>query len=132
MLTKKQLALLSLGTSLSFWDIFNVPYIENYASKYIGEVSSVLILSAEMMGYFLGGFVNGLIATKYGRKVGLLSSMILIALGSLIGLLSINNIQLIIAELLIGIGIEGEVATVPSYVSEMVTKDFRGRAVGYT
>jgi len=68
MLSKKQLALLSLGTSLSFWDIFNVPYIENYASKAIGEVSSTLILSAEMIGYFLGGMVNGYIASKYGRK----------------------------------------------------------------
>jgi len=132
MLSKKQLALLSLGTSLSFWDIFNVPYIENYASKAIGEVSSVLILSAEMIGYFLGGAVNGYIASKYGRKKGLLLSMFLIAIGSLIGFLSFNEIELIVAELIIGIGIEGEVATVPSYVSEMVSKDFRGRAVGYT
>ena len=132
MLSKKQLALLSFGTSLSFWDIFNVPYIENYASKAIGEVSSTLILSAEMIGYFLGGMINGYIASKYGRKKGLLLSMFLIALGSLIGFLSFNEIELIVAELIIGIGIEGEVATVPSYVSEMVSKDFRGRAVGYT
>jgi len=132
MLSKKQLALLALGTSLSFFDIFNVPYIENYASKAIGEVSSTLILAAEMIGYFLGGIINGYIASKYGRKTGLLLSMLLIAIGSLIGFLSLSVAQLIIAELIIGIGIEGEVATVPSYVAEMSSKDFRGRAVGYT
>ncbi|MBB5255032.1 MFS transporter [Sulfurisphaera ohwakuensis] len=132
MLSKRQLALLSLGTSLSFWDIFNVPYIENFASKNLGEVSSVLILSAEMIGYFIGGVLNGFFATKFGRKPGLLLSMFLIALGSLIGFFSFSPIQLVIAELIIGIGIEGEVAIVPSYVSEMVSKDFRGRAVGLT
>jgi len=42
--------------------------------------------------------------------------MFLIALGSLIGFLSFNEIELIVAELVIGIRIEGEVATVPSYV----------------
>lgn len=130
MLTKKQLALLSIGTSLSFWDIFNVPYIENYASQAIGEVSSVLILAAEMSGYFTGGIVNGYIASKYGRKKGLILSMLLIAIGSLVGFLSTSVSQLIIAEFLIGLGIEGEVAIVPSYVSEMSPKDFRGRAVG--
>jgi len=132
MLSKKQLALLSLGTSLSFFDIFNVPYIENYASKSIGEVSSTLILAAEMIGYFLGGPINGHIASKYGRKTGLLLSMLLIVFGSLIGFLSFSVVQLILAELIIGIGIEGEVATVPAYVAEMSSKDFRGRAVGYT
>ena len=132
MLSKKQLALLSLGTSLSFFDIFNVPYIENYSTKSIGEVSSTLILAAEMIGYFLGGIINGYIASKYGRKTGLLLSMLLIAFGSLIGFLSFSVTQLIIAELIIGMGIEGEVATVPSYVSEMSDKNFRGRAVGYT
>ncbi|BFH73928.1 MFS transporter [Sulfurisphaera javensis] len=132
MLSKKQLALLSLGTSLSFFDIFNVPYIENYASASLGEVSSVLILSAEMIGYFIGGIINGYIASKYGRKVGLILSMILISIGSIIGLLSFSVTQLIIAEFIIGLGIEGEVATVPSYVAEMTDKNFRGRAVGLT
>ncbi|QIW23707.1 MFS transporter [Sulfolobus sp. S-194] len=132
MLNKRQLALLSLGTSLSFWDIFNVPYIEDFASKNLGEVSSVLILSAEMIGYFIGGMFNGFFATRFGRKPGLLLSMFLIAFGSLIGFFSFSSIQLVIAELIIGMGIEGEVAIVPSYISEMVSKDFRGRAVGFT
>ena len=128
MLSKRQILLLSLGTSLTFWDIFNVPYIEDYASKQIGEVSATLILSAEMIGYFLGGIINGYLASKFGRKFGLLSSMSLISLGSLLGLLSINF--LVIAELLIGVGIEGEVATVPSYVAEMAPSDSRGKNVG--
>ena len=58
-LRKLDLALLSLGYSLAFFDIFNVPYIENYSSKEIGLVPSALILSAEMIGYVLGGLING-------------------------------------------------------------------------
>ncbi|MCY0883110.1 MAG: MFS transporter, partial [Acidianus infernus] len=76
MLTKKQLALISVGTSLSFWDIFNVPYIENEASTQLGSINSTLILSAEMIGYFTGGAINGLIASKYGRKIGIILSML--------------------------------------------------------
>lgn len=131
-LSKKQIALLSIGTSLTFWDIFNVPYIENYASKQIGEISSTLILSAEMLGYFLGGVINGYLASKYGRKFGLLSSMALISIGSLLGFISLNLAMLLVAELLIGIGIEGEVVIVPSYISEMSRADSRGKNVGYT
>lgn len=132
MLTKKQLALISVGTSLSFWDIFNVPYIENEASAQLGSINSTLILSAEMIGYFTGGAINGLIASKYGRKIGIILSMLLIFLGSTIGFFSTSFLQLAIAEFIIGFGIEGEVAVVPAYVSEMSSANFRGRAVGLT
>lgn len=132
MLTKKQLALISVGTSLSFWDIFNVPYIENEASSQLGSINSTLILSAEMIGYFTGGAINGLIASKYGRKIGIILSMLLIFLGSTIGFFSTSFLQLAIAEFIIGFGIEGEVAVVPAYVSEMSSANFRGRAVGLT
>ncbi len=132
MLTKRQLALLSLGTSLSFWDIFNVPFIESYASKVVGEIPSTLILTAEMLGYVSGGLINGLIGTKYGRKSGIIASMAFVFLGSLLGLISSSLIELLIAEFIIGIGIEGEIAVVPAYVSEMIDPNFRGRAVGMT
>jgi MFS family permease len=132
MLTKKQLALISIGTSLSFWDIFNVPYIIKDASTQLGYVSSSLILTSEMIGYFVGGGINGYIASKFGRKLGIILSMLIIFIGSLLGFLSQNYLQLIIAEFIIGFGIEGEIAVVPSYVSEMSTPNFRGRAVGFT
>ncbi|MFP3163702.1 MAG: MFS transporter [Acidianus hospitalis] len=132
MLTKKQLALISVGTSLSFWDIFNVPYIENEASAQLGSINSTLILSAEMIGYFTGGAINGLIASRYGRKMGIILSMLIIFLGSTIGFFSTSFLQLAIAEFIIGFGIEGEVAVVPAYVSEMSSANSRGRAVGFT
>ncbi|MBW9141144.1 MAG: MFS transporter [Candidatus Aramenus sp.] len=130
MLEKKHLALLALGTSLSFWDIFNVPYIVNYASKIFNVSQTVanLPLSSEMLGYFLGGAINGFIASKFGRKKGLIFTMGLISLGSILGLLSPNFYYLVVAELIIGMGIEGEVAIVPSYIAEMVTS--RGRTIG--
>ncbi|BDC18522.1 MFS transporter [Acidianus sp. HS-5] len=132
MLSKKQLALISVGTSLSFWDIFNVPYIINASASQIGAVPSTLLLSAEMLGYFTGGSINGFISSKYGRKIGIILSMLVIFFGSLLGFLSTNYLELTIAEFIIGFGIEGEVATVPSYVSEMTITNFRGRAVGLT
>lgn len=131
MLSRKQLALLAIGTSLSFWDIFNVPYIVNAVSSIAG-FSSSLILTAELTGYFTGGIINGYIASVKGRKLGLLLSMIVITIGSLIGFLSTNLVELLIAEFIIGIGIEGEITMVSVYVSEMSEANNRGKSVGLT
>lgn len=130
MLNKKQLALISIGTSLSFWDIFNVPYIVNAVSKTMG-LSSSLILSAEMLGYFIGGGVNGYVASVKGRKLGIILSMAFIVLGSFIGFLSNSFEELFIAEFIIGLGVEGEITTVPVYVSEMSDRYNRGKSVGF-
>jgi len=134
MLSKKQLALISVGTSLSFWDIFNVPYIVDYSAQQFNVPTSSAIanlpLITEMLGYFFGGATNGIISTLLGRKKGLVFTMLMIAIGSLVGFLSQNFLELAVAELLIGFGIEGEIAVIPAYVSEMTSASFRGRAVG--
>lgn len=134
MLSKKQLALISVGTSLSFWDIFNVPYIVDYSAQQFNVPTSSAIanlpLTTEMLGYFFGGATNGIISTLLGRKKGLVFTMLMIAIGSLVGFLSQNFLELAVAELLIGFGIEGEIAVIPAYVSEMTSASFRGRAVG--
>ena len=129
-LRKLDLALLSLGYSLAFFDVFNVPYIENYSSKEIGLVPSALILSAEMIGYVLGGLINGYLSARSGRRAGLIASSLTIALGSSLGLTANSFAQLFLAELIIGVGIEGEISVVPAYISEMVGPDVRGRSVG--
>ncbi|MEM3856286.1 MAG: MFS transporter [Saccharolobus sp.] len=123
MLSKRQLAFISIGTSLAFFDIFNVPYI-------VSSHNNSLILSSEMLGYFIGGIFNGYLGIFKGRKFSILFSMILIAIGSLIGLISINLIQLFLAEFIIGFGIEGEISVTNTYVTEM--SDQRGKAVGFT
>lgn len=54
----------------------------------------------------------------------------LVAVGSLVGFVAQSFSWLIPAELLIGLGIEGELSVVPAYVSETVTPERRGRSVG--
>ncbi len=130
MLKRKYIILLAIGNSLTFWDIFNLPYIINYTSKIfnISQNLASLPLSAEMLGYFFGGFLNGLIASRWGRKWGLITSMILISIGSLIGFLSLSFTFIIVSEFIIGLGIEGEITIVPSYIAEMVEN--RGKIIG--
>ncbi len=111
-----KLVVLSLGMSLTFWDIFNVPYIINYASTqfHASPVLASLPLSAEMIGYAMGGAINGFLSSLRGRKFGLLLSMSLVSLGSLLGLVAKSFSWIIPAELLIGLGIEGELSVVPA------------------
>jgi len=128
------LLILCLGFTLSFWDIFNVPYVISYAGKSFDLPQSSpevnLPLTAEMMGYFVGGAINGFIGTRMGRKTGLLSSMILVTVGSALAFSSASFLQLTLAEFVIGLGIEGEIALVPTYISETTTPENRGKAVG--
>jgi len=127
-----KLVILAVGMSLTFWDIFNVPYIVNYSSSafHVSQELASFPLSAEMVGYALGGAVNGLLASLRGRRLGLLTSMGLVSMGSLLGLLAVSFYWLIPAELLIGLGIEGELSIVPAYLSETSPPDRRGRNVG--
>ncbi|MCG3110118.1 putative sialic acid transporter [Metallosphaera sp. J1] len=127
-----KLVILSLGMSLTFWDIFNVPYIINYAGTqfHASSLLASLPLSAEMIGYAMGGAMNGLLSSLRGRKPGLLLSMALVSVGSLVGFMAQSFTWLIPAELLIGLGIEGELSVVPAYISETVQAEKRGRAVG--
>ncbi|QKR00242.1 MFS transporter [Metallosphaera tengchongensis] len=127
-----KLIILSLGMALTFWDIFNVPYIINYASSqfHVNILVSSLPLSAEMVGYAVGGAVNGLLSSIKGRKPGLMLSMGLVSAGSLLGLLSPSFFWLIPAEFIIGLGIEGELSVVPAYISETVSPENRGKSVG--
>lgn len=128
------LLLISLGIALSFWDIFNLPYIINYASAYFGVKStdpmSDLPLTAEMVGYALGGVVNGYLSSKRGRKPGLLVSMGLVTVGSFMGMISPTYVFVVISEFIIGFGLEGELASAITYVSEDAEAGKRGRSVG--
>ncbi|MEM4046933.1 MAG: MFS transporter [Metallosphaera sp.] len=127
-----KLIILSLGVSLTFWDIFNVPYIINNVTSqfHTSALLSSLILSAEMIGYALGGVINGFISSIGGRKIGLLTSMSLVSIGSFIGLIAQSISWIIAAELIIGLGIEGELSVVPAYISETVSANNRGKSVG--
>ncbi|NON61562.1 MFS transporter, partial [Acidianus sp. RZ1] len=135
-ISKGNLLAIAIGYSLTFFDIFNVPYIINYSSQFFGlsnaSILSNLVLVAEMVGYSVGGLVNGFLTTRLGRKKGVILSSILIALGSLIGITSLTLIQLVISELIIGLGIEGEALSSISYLTETSPPKSRGKYIGFT
>ncbi|WP_048099170.1 MFS transporter [Candidatus Acidianus copahuensis] len=135
-ISKGNLLAIAIGYSLTFFDIFNVPYIINYSSQFFGlsnaSILSNLVLVAEMVGYSVGGLVNGFLTTRLGRKKGVILSSMLIALGSLIGITSLTLIQLVISELIIGLGIEGEALSSISYLTETSPPKSRGKYIGFT
>ncbi|EZQ10228.1 MFS transporter [Candidatus Acidianus copahuensis] len=135
-MSKGNLLAIAIGYSLTFFDIFNVPYIINYSSQFFGlsnaSILSNLVLVAEMVGYSVGGLVNGFLTTRLGRKKGVILSSMLIALGSLIGITSLTLIQLVISELIIGLGIEGEALSSISYLTETSPPKSRGKYIGFT
>jgi MHS family alpha-ketoglutarate permease-like MFS transporter len=82
----------------------------------------------------IGGWLMGTFADKYGRKLALTSSVLLMSVGSLIialtpGYNSIGvaaPILLVLARIIQGVSVGGEYGTSATYLSEMAGKKHRG------
>lgn len=103
------------------------PYL---AETFNMKESSVAYLN---LGFAFVGLLApflGYIADKYGKKLVISFSLFIFALGSLIGTLANDGLVFMIGRLIIGIGASALTATLVSYISDFVSYDNRGRAIG--
>lgn len=97
-------------------------------------LSTLAIFAAGFVMRPLGGFLFGWLADRYGRKFSLMSSMILMALGSiLIGVSPTHStigiwaaVILLLARLLQGLATGGEIAAAYTYIAEVAPRAKRG------
>lgn len=104
-------SLLSIG--------LNVQEINDY-----GE----LIISLQMIGLLVGGFIWGVLGDKKGRLSVLFGSIIIYSLANIMNGLAQNVWQYAALRLIAGIGLAGELGASITLTSEMLPKEKRGIA----
>ncbi|MBV8911403.1 MAG: MFS transporter, partial [Acetobacteraceae bacterium] len=131
--------LLSLGGMFEFYDLFMTGYVIPGLVK-AGLLSGVavgiftgpaLFVAATFTGLFIGTFVFGFVADKYGRRSIFTWSLLFYCVATLIMAFQNSGFSVCLWRLIAGIGIGVELVTIDTYIAELVPKHVRGRAFAF-
>jgi MFS transporter, putative metabolite:H+ symporter len=131
--------LLSLGGMFEFYDLFMTGYVVPglirgglLTNVSVGTFSGpALFVAATFTGLFIGTFVFGFVADKYGRRSIFTFSLLFYCAATLIMAFQNSGPEVCLWRLIAGIGIGVELVTIDTYVAELVPKQVRGRAFAY-
>jgi MFS transporter, putative metabolite:H+ symporter len=131
--------LLSLGGMFEFYDLFMTGYVVPGLVK-AGVLTGVsvgmfsgpaLFVASTFFGLFIGTFVFGFVADKYGRRVIFTWSMLAYCAATLIMALQDSGFGVCLWRMIAGIGIGVELVTIDTYIAELVPKNMRGRSFAF-
>jgi MFS transporter, putative metabolite:H+ symporter len=131
--------LLSLGGMFEFYDLFMTGYVVPGLLKAglltgvsVGMFSGpALFVASTFFGLFIGTFVFGFVADKYGRRAIFTFSMLFYCAATLIMAFQNTGFGVCLWRMIAGIGIGVELVTIDTYVAELVPKHMRGRAFAF-
>ena len=131
--------LLSLGGMFELYDLFMTAYVipglmkagllaDAKVSIFAGPA---LFVGATFTGLFIGTFIFGFAADKFGRRAIFTFSMLWYSVCTLIMALQNTGLEVCLWRLIAGIGIGVELVTIDTYVAELIPKALRGRAFAF-
>ncbi|HVY15417.1 MAG TPA: MFS transporter [Rhodopila sp.] len=129
-------ALLSLGGVFEFYELFQTAYVIPGLVK-AGLLAGVgvgiwtgpaLFVASTFAGLFIGTFVFGFAADKYGRRTIFTYSMLWYSVMNLIMAFMPTGWLVCLMRLISGIGIGVELVTIDTFIAELIPKGLRGRA----
>ena len=88
-----------------------------------------LVVSAGFVGMFVGAAVSGRLADRYGRKAIFQITLLIFCLGSILSALAPSYETLLLARIVTGLGLGGELPVVSTLMSEFAPRASRGRMV---
>lgn len=129
-------AVLSLGGMFEFYDLFQTAYVIPglvkaglLAGVSVGIFSGpALFVASTFAGLFIGTFVFGFAADKYGRRAIFTYSMLWYSVANLVMAFMPTGNLVCLLRLIAGIGIGVELVTIDTFIAELVPKHLRGRA----
>ena len=131
--------LLSLGGMFEFYDLFLTGYIIPGLVK-AGLLANVsvaifsgpaLFVAATFTGLFIGTFVFGFVADRFGRRAVFTASLLCYCAATLVMAVQTTGVGVCLWRLIAGIGIGVELVTIDTYIAELVPKHVRGRAFAF-
>jgi putative MFS transporter len=88
-----------------------------------------LVASAGFVGMFLGAAISGRLADRYGRRLIFQATLILFSIGAVLSALAPTFETLLVARVIAGLGLGGELPVVATLVSEFSPRAQRGRMI---
>ncbi len=88
-----------------------------------------LIASAGFVGMFIGAAVSGRLADRYGRRNVFQATLLVFSLGSLLSAAAPSFETLLLARIIGGLGLGGELPVASTLVSEFAPRAQRGRFI---
>ncbi len=120
---------LGAGYFFAFFDIVNIGAALPVIADQFGisvELASWAI-TASLIAYIVGAFIDGTLADLFGRRLGLVLSVSAFTLGSVGAALSPSLGWLIAFRCIAGLGLGAEIASVTAYLGEISPARVRGR-----
>lgn len=126
------IVLASLGYFVDIYDLllFSIVRVESLRDLRLDELGikkeGEFIISIQMLGLLVGGFLWGILADKKGRLKVLFSSIILYSVANIFnGMVQTSN-QYALVRFIAGVGLAGELGAGITLVSELASKEKRG------
>ncbi len=122
-----------MGYLVSFYDITNVAFgLPNIVKAlHISAAASAVPITASLLGYILGAYLNSTYADLKGRRAAIITATLLFTVGSLATAFSFNVGWLIVWRFITGMGIGAEISAISAYIGEMSPAPVRGRFTGW-
>ncbi|WP_277424096.1 MFS transporter [Neoactinobaculum massilliense] len=116
------------GFDFNMANLLLVPIAADFG---IPVILSATLISAAYCTRWFGGMMFGAIGDRWGRKVSMVTSILLYAVGTFVCALAPAFWVLFAARLFIGLGMAGEYSSSTTYIQETWPKQYRNKAVAF-
>jgi putative MFS transporter len=121
-----------IGYLIAFFDITNVAFGLPVFSKvlHFGHGQEAIPITASLLGYVVGAWLNSNFADAIGRKGGIATATLLFTFGCIGTTFATGLDSMVIGRFITGMGIGAEIAVISAYIGEMAPASVRGRYTG--
>jgi MFS family permease len=127
------IVMIGFGALFDAIEQFNVGYAAPFLARQWGLSTTqvALLTTFTLGGLAVGSAIAGVTGDLYGRRVTYMYNLLLFSVGGLISAFAPNYEFLLVARLIVGIGLGGEMSTALTIMSEMMPTRVRGVALGF-